>query len=154
MKCAVVLTTAEELTLQQLSVNHHHRDMRIRAAGLLMLGRKLKPTEIAAQLGVSGQSVYNWAHTWREEGIGGLLLRVGHKGGRPRALSEAMVTTALQAASAEPLTRAQIAQRIEADHGEFPCCLETLSVALKREGLSFKRNRYSLKKSATKRNSP
>jgi hypothetical protein len=29
----------------------------------------------------------------------------------------------------------------------MPCALETLSVALRREGFSFKRNRFSLKKS-------
>ncbi|WP_230960346.1 hypothetical protein [Burkholderia territorii] len=37
MKCVVVLTEAEEQTLQQLSINHPHQDMRTRAAALLML---------------------------------------------------------------------------------------------------------------------
>nr|WP_281282758.1 helix-turn-helix domain-containing protein [Paraburkholderia guartelaensis] len=40
--------------------------MRTRAAGLLMLGLGLKARAIASQLGVSGQSVYNWLHAWRE----------------------------------------------------------------------------------------
>ena len=61
MKCVVELSEAEEKTLQQMSLNHQHRDMRIRAAGVMMLGRKIKLTEVAAQLSVSGQSVYNWA---------------------------------------------------------------------------------------------
>ncbi|WP_240975342.1 hypothetical protein [Paraburkholderia aromaticivorans] len=57
MKCVVVVKAVEELTLQQMSINHPHRDARTRAAGLLMLGRGLKPRAIAAQLAVSGQSV-------------------------------------------------------------------------------------------------
>ena len=61
MKCVVELTEAEDQTLQQLSVNHKHRDARTRAAGVLLLGRGVKLTEIASKLGVSGQSVYNWA---------------------------------------------------------------------------------------------
>jgi transposase len=75
-----------------------------------------------------------------------------HGGGRPRALSEAMVTTAVQAASAESLT--QIAQRVETIYGKLPCRTATLGVALKREGFAFKRNRFALKKSVTKKNSP
>ena len=59
MTCVVELTEAEDQTLQQLPVNHKHRDARARAAGVLLLGRRVKLTEIASKLGVSGQSVYN-----------------------------------------------------------------------------------------------
>jgi len=48
--------------LQQLSVNHKHRDACTRAAGVLLLERRVKLTEITFKLGVSGQSVYNWEH--------------------------------------------------------------------------------------------
>lgn len=151
-RCVVELNEAEEVTLQQLSINHRHRDTRTRAAGLLLLGRKDKPKAIAGQLGVSDQSVYNWAHAWREGGVCALM--GGHNGGRPRALSEVMVATALEVARAEPLTLAQIAQRVQDVLGEsLPCRIETLGEALKRAGFSFKRNRYALKKSATKSNS-
>ncbi|WP_262420170.1 helix-turn-helix domain-containing protein [Paraburkholderia sp. 31.1] len=140
------------MTLQQLSINHRHRDTRTRAAGLLMLGRRIKPRIIAEQLGVSGQSVYNWSHAWRESGVCGLMSH--HNGGRPPALSDAMITTALEVARTESLTLARIGQRVQAIHGEpLPCRIETLGEALKREGFSFKRNRYALKKSATKRSS-
>ena len=70
MKCVIVLTEAEEATLQQLSSNLPYQDMRTRAAALLMLaGGKLRPMSVGAKLDVSGQSVYNWAHTWREQGV-------------------------------------------------------------------------------------
>ena len=100
MKCVVILTKVEELTLQHLSINHPYADMRVRAVGLLMLaGGKFRPAAIGERLGVSAQSVYNWAHIWRGQGIPGLLLRVGHKGGRPRVLSEEMVASAVDIAS-------------------------------------------------------
>jgi transposase len=154
MKCVVELSEAEEMTLQQLSINHKYRETRTRAAGLLQLGRRVKPKVIAEQLGVSGQSVYNWAHAWRDSGVCGLL-GSGRNGGRPRALSEDMVATAMEVVRAEPLTLAQIAQRVQDIRGEvLPCRIETLGEALKREGFSFKRNRYALKKSATMRRSP
>lgn len=135
-----------------MSINHERRETRTRAAGLLMLGRRIKPKVIAEQLGVSGQSVYNWCHAWRESGVCGLM--GGHNGGRPPALSDAMITTALEVARTESLTLAQIGQRVRAIHDEaVPCRIEALGEALKLEGFSFKRNRYALKKSATKRSS-
>ena len=89
-------------------------------------------------------------HAWREHGVCGLL--TGHKGGRPRALSEGMLATATEVARTQSMTLGQIARHIEVVHGEpMPCALETLSVALRREGFSFKRNRFSLKKSATRK---
>lgn len=135
----------------QLSVNHRHRDIRTSAAVLLLLSSGLPAPKAAERLGVRLQSPYNWVRAWRVDGIAGLL--GGHGGGRPRSLSEAIVTTAIQTARSESLTLAQIAQRVEVAHGKLPCRIETLSVALKREGFTFKPNRFSLKKSATKKNS-
>lgn len=148
MKCVVALTEAEEATLQQLSINHAYRDMRMRAAAVLMLASgKLRPMAVGAKLGMSGQSVYNWAHAWREQGVIGLLAKIGHKGGRPRAMTDEMIATAMELASTEPLTREQIVQRLEVQFGPMPFVhLDTLSVALKRAGFTYKRNRLSLKK--------
>lgn len=39
-RCVVELSEAEEVTLQQLSINQRRRDTRTRAAGVLMLGRE------------------------------------------------------------------------------------------------------------------
>jgi transposase len=101
---------------------------------------------------VSGQSVYNWSHAWRDSGVCGLM--GAHNGGRPPALSDAMITLALEVARVESLTLEQIGQRVQAIHGEaLPCRIETRGDALKREGYSFKRNRYALKNSTTERSS-
>lgn len=119
MKYIVELSEAEKKTLQQLSRYHPHADFRTRGLGLLLLESGRRVHEAALELEVSDKSVYNWMHAWHDSGLCGLL--VGHKGGRPRALSEAMIATAIEAASAESMTLKQIAQRIEEVHGEsFP----------------------------------
>ncbi len=153
MKPAFKLTMEERPTLQQLSINHPHRDIRTRGMALLRLARLNRPALVADELGVSQTSVYIWARAWREQGIRGLL--GGHAGGRPRALSDAMIRTAIKAALAESRTLARIAKQVEAQHETpLPCTLQTLSTALKAAGLSYKRARYSLKKNGTKKPSP
>ena len=145
MKFLVKLTTEQRLTLQQLAVNHQHRDIRTRAMGLLRLSRLNDPAHVAQEIGVSQTSVYNWARAWRERGICGLL--GGHAGGRPKALPDDMVATAIHAACAESMTLPKIAKQVEAVHGTpLPCTFQTLSSALKAAGLTYKRARYSLKK--------
>ncbi|ALE55152.1 transposase [Burkholderia sp. K24] len=153
MKCAVVLTEPEKKTLQQLSRNHDHRDFRIRSAGILLLGEGRTVPDVAGELEVSDKSVHKWAHAWNDRGLCDLL--TGHKGGRSRALSDALIATAVEAARVESMKLRQIALRVEEVHGKpLPCRLETQSVAHGREGFSYKRGRYSLKKSATNRSSP
>ena len=115
MKLKVELTEAEKRTLQQLSRKHPYQDFRIRGLGLLLLNDGRRICDIAEELEVSAKSVYNWAHAWYDKGLCGLL--VGHKGGRPRALSDAMITTAVEAARSESMTLKQIAQQIETTAG-------------------------------------
>ena len=47
MKCVLELSEVEKLTLEQLSLNHWHRDIRTRAAGLLMLGNGMSAPKVA-----------------------------------------------------------------------------------------------------------
>jgi hypothetical protein len=62
-------------------------------------------------------------------------------------LSDALIATAVEAARVESMTRKQIALRVEAVHGQpLPCRLETLSVALRRAGSSYKRGPLLVKK--------
>jgi hypothetical protein len=72
--------------LKKTSINCEHRDTRTRAAGLLQLGRKVKPKVIAEQLGVNGQSICNWANAWCDSGVCALLGDNSRR--RPRALSD------------------------------------------------------------------
>ncbi|AYA40538.1 helix-turn-helix domain-containing protein [Xenorhabdus nematophila] len=143
MKSKIVLSEPERITLQQLALNHQHRDVRRRGTGLLMLGRGLKPRQIATETGCSVRVVYNWVHSWHYLGIAGLL--GGHAGGRYPAMTPEMIATAVEAACAESLTLARIAQKVEEKHGPLPCTLETLSITLKKQRLTYKRARLSLK---------
>ena len=57
MKCRVKLVEAEEITLQEMAINHRFKNTRRRATGLLMLARGNKPKVICEALGVSDQAV-------------------------------------------------------------------------------------------------
>jgi Transposase and inactivated derivatives len=141
MKRTFKLSDAKERTLQQLSLNHLHRDCRIRAAALLLRSRGLTVESVADELYVNCQSIYNWPDAWREFGVCGLLggHQAGHNGGRPRVLPEEMLATAITVANSEPMTLVQIGQYVEGVHGEpIPYHLETLGMALKRAGFTRK----------------
>jgi len=86
-----------------------------------MLARGLKPRQIATETGCSVRVIYNWVHTWHDQGIAGLL--GGHVGGRSLAMTPEMIATAVEIACAESLTLARIAQRVEEEHGPLPCKL-------------------------------
>ncbi|MBB5470993.1 transposase [Paraburkholderia sp. Clong3] len=152
MKFRVKLLKAEEITLQEMAINHRFNNTRRRATGLLMLARGDKPKVVCEALGVSDRAVYSWAGAWRIGGVCALMC--SHNGGRPRALRDDVVAVALEIARAEPLTLAQIARRVEQAKAQaLPCKIETLGEALKRAGFTFKRNRFSLKKGAMNRSS-
>jgi transposase len=145
MKFSVFLDESVRITLQQLAINHPHRDARCRAAGILALAEGLSPTAAAAQIGVSKQSLYNWHRAWDEIGLFGLI--IGHKGGRPFALSREWVDAACKIATAESLSLSGLAKRLEVEmNATLPCSLETLGNTLKASGFCYKRARYSLKK--------
>jgi transposase len=144
-KLSLSLSECEAKTLLQLSINHPWRDARTRAAGLLCLHAGEHPRAIGNKLNVSHQSIYNWREAWESKGLVGLL--GGHVGGRPLALPESMIATAVSVAKQGALSVRGITQRVEAAHQcDLPCTQETLRKMLKRHGLSFKRTRMSLKK--------
>jgi transposase len=145
MTIRITLDEAERSTLDALATHHPFGDFRRRALGVLAVGRGEPVTGVAAVLGVTVQSVRHWKVAWRDAGLVGLL--GGHAGGRPRKLTEAMLDTAVAAATAEPLGLREIADRVRAAHPEAPpFSLDRLGARLKGRGLSFKRCRLSLKK--------
>ena len=72
----------------------------------------------------------------------------GHVGGAPRKLTAPLLQTAVQIACDHSLTLAKTAQGVvKEQHPDAPSfSLSRLSVGLRAQGLSFKRNRLSLKK--------
>lgn len=98
----LILTEPERITLQQLSLNHPHRDIRTKGYGLLLLARRFTPQQIADEIGCSWRVTYDWFHAWEQSGIVGLL--GGHQGGRYPAMSPEMTATAVEIACSESLS--------------------------------------------------
>jgi transposase len=147
------LTEAEVTTLEELGRHHRFADIRFRARGVISLHAGCKPRTIAQVLGVSEQSVYNWAKWWELAGLVGLL--GGHQGGRPAKLTAALVDSAMAIAAAEALTLGEIKQRVRERHPQAAdFSKDRLAARLKARGFSFNRCRLSLKKNAPMRNSP
>jgi len=141
------------MTLEEVAAHHRHADIRRRARGLLALGKGHGTTVVSEVLGVTSQSVRNWAHWWGKKGVSGIL--DGHKGGRPAKLTAEMLETGKQLACEQPMALREIAAGIRAAHPEAPSfSLDRLAIGLKARGLSFKRTRLGLKKNATPRPSP
>lgn len=138
------LEEAERIELEEVSACHRHDDIRRRARGLLALGKGYGSTVVAEVLGVSSQSVRNWAQWWKQRGLPGIL--GGHQGGRPAKLTAEMLETGRQLACQQPMLLREIAAGIRAAHPEAPSfSLDRLAIGLKARGLSFKRTRLGLK---------
>lgn len=141
------LQEVEIQTLKEMAAHHPYPDFRRRALGLLALDKGYRVVDICQILQVSDQPLYNWAKGWRQQGLVGIL--TGHKGGAPRKLTDALLDEAVQIAKDEPLTLGQIAQQLHQRHPDAPSfSLDRLSVGLRLRGLSYKRGRKTLKKSA------
>lgn len=139
------LTAVERVTLEEMGAHHHYAAFRLRAKGILSLDAGYKPAIVAAILGKSPQSVYNWAKKWREVGLAGIL--DGNKGSPPTKLTPAMLDTAEAVAAQAALTLDEIKRRVRAEHPQAPdFSVRRLSAGLKMRGWSFKRTRLSLKK--------
>ena len=140
------LSEVEVETLQEMASHHRHANFRRRALGVLALNDGRSGPAISGVLRVSVPQLYNWALAWRERGLMGMLS--GHVGGAPRKLTAPLLQTAVQIACDDSLTLAKIAQRVKEQHPDAPSfSLSRLSVGLRSQGLSYKRNRLSLKKS-------
>jgi transposase len=141
------------MALEDLAAHHRHGDVRQRARGLLALAKGHSTTVVSEVLGVTSQSVRNWARWWQERGLDGIM--VGHKGGRPAKLTAAMLETGKNCACEHPMTLREIAAAISAAHPEAQSfSLGRLAIGLKARGMSFKRTRLGLKKNATPKPSP
>lgn len=139
------LSEVEVETLQEMASHHRHANFRRRALGVLALNDGRSGPAISGVLRVSVPQLYNWALAWRERGLMGMLS--GHVGGAPRKLTASLLQTAVQIACDDSLTLAKIAQRVKEQHPDAPSfSLSRLSVGLRSQGLSYKRNRLSLKK--------
>lgn len=146
---SIELSEAERITLQALADNHPYPDFHRRSLGVLALAKGHPFSLVAEILGVTLQTAYNWAKTWRTLGLMGMLN--GHNGGAPTKLTAELLDTAECIARSEPCTLGEIARQLREIHPAAPeFSLDRLSAGLKARGLSFTRTRLSLKKNAVR----
>ena len=99
----------------------------------------------AAVLQVNGQTIRAWVQGWNERGLVGILN--ARKGGAPAKLTEALIDLAVEIATREPMSLAQIAARLREERPDAPqFSLDRLSIRLRERSMSYKRTRHSLKK--------
>jgi transposase len=140
------LTEAERRTLCEMWMLHEHPRVRRRAQALVRLAQGIARAQVAQEFGVHLNSVRAWIGCWQTAGLAGLY--EGPHQGRPRKLSPAVAERLRQVALAEGGTVGHIMQRMA--EAQLPLLVQPDTVArwLKDMGLSYKRYRTSVKKSA------
>jgi transposase len=140
------LEQEERRTLLEMGMWHLHPRVRRRAQGLVRLAQGLTQTQVANEFGVHLNSVRGWIGRWNSAGLVGL--HEEHRAGRPRKLSPAVAERLRQVALAEGGTIGHIMRCMQAQQMPLPVEPATVGRWLHAMGLSYKRYRTSLKKSA------
>jgi transposase len=140
------MTEAQRHDLEQAAKHGHCWLLRRRAQALLLLGQGRTPAEVAGILETRRESIYQWRHNWRENGIAGLA--EGHHTGRPRVLDEEQQCYLEQLADAGTYSIRQLMALMQVRYPGFDVHPSTMRRILRERGFRWKRTRYSLKKTA------
>jgi transposase len=145
------LTAKEQQLLEQTLHTTHDARLYRRTLALLECSRGRQVKDVAQALGVTRQSVHNWAVRFQQQ-HSALALTDGPRPGRPRHADDRVETLlrALLAISPErcgyqakywtaPLLCDQVRKNLHVE-----CCDFTLRLCLKRMGYRWKRPRYVL----------
>jgi transposase len=145
------LTMEEQRTLRDMGIYHCHPRTRMRAQGLLRLneGRTLQQT--ADEFTVHLNSVERWHQQWKKFGLSGLYER--HRTGRRPKWSQEQREALRDLAESEGGTAGSLLRQMVDIQAQRRISVSTAKHYLKQMGFRYKRSRYSLKKSATKRHS-
>lgn len=146
-KLTLVLSDLERLNMERIVSRGEDWRERQRAETLLMLDKGNSTTQTADAIGIHTRTVGFTLKDWQTRGY--LSLVDAPRSGAPRKISSEQLVKIVGMASAEPLTaKALLAKHVE--DGGTMVHVNTLRVALKREGLLWKRTRHSLKKKEMK----
>ncbi len=141
----LILDGVEQQTLREMGVRHPHPRVRIRAQAIVRLSQGLTLQQTADEFHVHLNSIEAWRQRWNKQGLMGLY--EGHHTGRKRKWTadqqEALrVLAQAEGGSANSLLRSMArAQDVPA------ISEETARRYLHEMQFSYKRYRYSLKKS-------
>jgi transposase len=145
------LTEDEQRTLREMGVLHPHPRTRIRAQGILRLSQGLTLQKTADEFGVHLNSVEQWRQRWSKLGLAGLY--EGRHTGRPRKWTSQQQKALGELAESEGGTVGALLRQIEQHQNHVPISESTAKRYLKEMDFTYKRYRYSLKKSEIKRRS-
>jgi transposase len=143
LRVMIVLSARDCQTLQHLSKRDPDWRVRERAQSLLLLAEGRTCQQVAAQQGLTLQTVSATRRRWLDHGLSGLPDRP--RAGAPAKLTPVETERLLTWARQEPLTLTALKTRHEAAGGT-PVPVNTLTGVLKRAGFVWKRTRHSLKK--------
>jgi transposase len=143
------LTKEEQRTLRDMGIYHRHPRTRMRAQGLLRLSEGQTLQQTAGEFTVHLNSVERWHQQWKKFGLSGLY--EGHRTGRRPKWCPQQQEALRDLAEAEGGTAGSLLRQMVDIQGQRKISVSTAKRYLKLMGFRYKRCRYSLKKSATKR---
>ncbi|WP_288379899.1 helix-turn-helix domain-containing protein [uncultured Massilia sp.] len=145
------LSEVEQRTLREMGVFHPHPRTRMRAQGILRLSQGLTLQKTADEFGVHLNSVEQWRQRWSKLGLAGLY--DGRHTGRPRKWTAQQQQVFGELAVSEGGTVGALLRQVGQIQGQVPISENTAKRYLKEMDFTYKRYRYSLKKSEIKRRS-
>lgn len=145
------LSEAERRTLRDMGVFHPHPRTRMRAQSVLRLSHGLTLQRTADEFGVHLNSVERWRQRWERFGLVGLY--EGRHTGRPRKWTSQQRMALGELADSDGGTVTSLLREIEQSREQVPISESTAKRYLKEMDFTYKRYRYSLKKSEIKKRS-
>ena len=145
------LSEDERRTLRDMGIFHPHPRTRMRAQGILWLSQGLTLQKTADEFGVHLNSVEQWRQRWDKLGLSGLY--EGRHTGRPKKWTPAQQQALGELAHSEGGSVVALLRQIEQNSDHTPISENTAKRYLKEMDFTYKRYRYSLKKSEIKKRS-
>ena len=146
------LSGEEQRTLREMGVFHPHPRTRMRAQGLLRLSQGLTLKRTANEFGVHLNSVEQWRQRWYKLGLAGLY--EGRHTGRPKKWTPQQQLILGEMADSEGGTVVALLRQIERSQDQVSISESTAKRYLNEMDFTYKRYRYSLKKSEIKYSGP
>lgn len=144
MKCIFSLSSAEIITLQNLSKHHPQQQVRSRGNLLLLSYEKIPLKDLARIIGITRQTASIWIENWEEKGICGLFNKPGWAQGRPPIVTESKQSAVIDCVKKAPRSLKKALSDIQQHYG-INLSKKSLKRVCKRIGMSWKRVRKSLK---------
>jgi transposase len=138
------LSEDERRTLREMGIFHPHPRTRMRAQGILRLSQGLTLQQTANEFSVHLNSVEQWRQRWNRLGLAGLY--EGRHTGRPRKWTSEQQQALGELAHSEGGTVLALLRQIELSHDQTPISESTAVRYLREMDFTYKRYRYSLKK--------